>query len=287
MLSYSLDVEPRSTWLRTTPGEHELAQPFYCTEQGAFYARSGFFTDRSNKDSYELFYTLDGCGTIEQGGKRTELYRGSALLIDCRTPQRYRTAQTAERWHHLWAHIDGAGVDEFAKLLEVDALQPVYVAEPIVRKHMTAIATNLEHPGVLPTTVIGLAIHSLLAEMVGAASADGESAAGDEAIRRACTLIETAYSEDLSLDDIAASANVSKSYLLKLFRQHVGTTPYEYLVRYRITRAKELLAETDERIGTIALAVGFNSESNFSYRFSKMVGQSPRAYREGCPTPVQ
>lgn len=287
MLSYNLDMEARSTWLRTTPGEHELAQPFYCTEQGAFYARSGFFTERSNKDSYELFYTLDGCGTIEQGGRQTTLQRGSALLIDCRTPQRYRTAPTTDRWYHLWAHIDGAGVDEFAKMLEVDALRPVYVAEPIARRHMAAIASNLELPGMLPTTVIGLAVHSLLAEMMGAAAAGGESAAGDEAVRRACALIESAYSEDLSLDDIATSANVSKSYLLKLFRQRLGTTPYEYLMRYRITRAKELLAETNERIGAIALAVGFNSESNFSYRFSKMVGQSPRAYRESCPTPVR
>ena len=57
MLSYNLDIDERSTWLRTTPGEHELAQPFFCTEQGEFFARSGFFTERSDKDSYELFYT--------------------------------------------------------------------------------------------------------------------------------------------------------------------------------------------------------------------------------------
>ncbi len=286
MLLYNLDIDERSTWLRTTPGEHELAQPFFCTEQGEFFARSGFFTERSDKDSYELFYTFDGCGVLEQGGKRTVLHRGSALLIDCRTPQRYRTAQSSSRWHHLWAHVDGPGVDEFAKMLDVSALKPTYLAEPIVRKHMAAIAANLELPGMLPTTVIGLSIHSLLAEMVGSAQTTEESAAGDEAVRRACALIESAYTEKISLDDIAAGANVSKSYLLKLFRKHMGTTPYEYLLRYRITRAKELLAETTDKVGSIALAVGFNSESNFSYRFSKMTGQSPRAYRESCPKPV-
>ena len=66
MLTYKLDVEERSTWIRTTPGEHELAQPFWATEEGAFYAHREFFTERTEKDSYELFYTFDGEGTLEQ-----------------------------------------------------------------------------------------------------------------------------------------------------------------------------------------------------------------------------
>ena len=110
MLTYKLDVEERSTWIRTTPGEHELAQPFWATEEGTFYAHREFFTERTEKDSYELFYTFDGEGTLEQNGRTVTLRPGSALLIDCRTPQRYRTRAGAERWYHLWAHIDGPGV---------------------------------------------------------------------------------------------------------------------------------------------------------------------------------
>lgn len=287
MLSYNLDLDDRSTWLRTTPGELERAQPFFCTEQGAFYARGGFFTDRTEKDSYELFYTLDGQGVFEQGGRTSTLERGQALLIDCRTPQRYHTDARAGRWHHLWAHVDGSGVDAFARLLGVPALLPVSLAEPIARRHFGAIATNLEHPGMLAATTVGLAIHSLLAEMVGSAEAARETPAGEAAVRRACALIQTVYAEDLSLGDMAKAAQVSPSYLLKLFRKHLGTTPYDYLLRHRITCAKELLAETDERVGAIARAVGFSSESNFSYRFTQMVGQSPRAYRASCPMNVK
>lgn len=284
MLSYNLDLEERSTWLRATPGEAELAQPFYCTEQGCFYAHEGFYTRRSCKESYELFYTFDGCGTFEQGERSTLLEKGSALLMDCRFPQAYGTAPGSGRWYHLWAHVDGAGVDELARLLEVGSLRPVRLPEAVVRKDMATIASNLEITSVLSSTVIGLAIHSLLAEMVGAATAASQATESDAAVRRACALIEGAYGQDLTLDDIAESAAVSKSYLLRLFKRHLGTTPYEYLMRYRITRAKELLAETDLRVGQIARSVGFNSESNFSYRFSRMVGQSPREYRASCPT---
>ena len=283
MLTYKLDVEERSTWIRTTPGEHELAQPFWATEEGTFYAHREFFTERTEKESYELFYTFDGEGTLEQNGRTVTLRPGSALLIDCRTTQRYRTRAGAECWYHLWAHIDGPGVAAMAATLDVGTPRPVDLAEPVARRQFAAIATNLELPGILPAAVVGLAIHTLLAEMVGAAQAGSESALGDEAVRRACELIERAYAEPLTLDDLARTAQASKSYLLKLFRQNLGTTPYDHLLRYRITRAKELLAETDYKVGKIASLVGFNSESNFSYRFSQMVGQSPRAYRESCP----
>ena len=44
MLTYNMDVEERSTWLRATPGAAALAQPFYCTEAGNFYGRAHFAT---------------------------------------------------------------------------------------------------------------------------------------------------------------------------------------------------------------------------------------------------
>lgn len=49
------------------PSEAELAQPYYCTEAGVFYAQQHFSTARTDKESYLLFYTLRGAGLIEQG----------------------------------------------------------------------------------------------------------------------------------------------------------------------------------------------------------------------------
>ena len=85
MLTYNMDVEERSTWLRATPGAAALAQPFYCTEAGNFYGRAHFATARTDKESYLLFYTLSGSGLIEQNDQRVELPAGSALLLNCRT----------------------------------------------------------------------------------------------------------------------------------------------------------------------------------------------------------
>lgn len=60
------------------------------------------------------------------------------------------------------------------------------------------------------------------------------------------------YSEDISLDKLAASANVSKSECLRCFKESIQITPYKYLTEYRLSKAAELLKNTDESIGNIA-----------------------------------
>lgn len=87
MLTYNMDVTPESVWKRTTPSEAELAQSYYCTEAGVFYAQQHFSTARTDKESYLLFYTLRGAGLIEQGESHVVLSTGQALLLNCRTPQ--------------------------------------------------------------------------------------------------------------------------------------------------------------------------------------------------------
>lgn len=86
----------------------------------------------------------------------------------------------------------------------------------------------------------------------------------------------------LCLDLLVEQAHMSKSYFMRLFRQHMGTTPYNYLLCWRISQAKELLLTTDRPVGEIAAAVGFGNESNFSTRFAAMTGQSPLQYRRSA-----
>lgn len=88
------------------------------------------------------------------------------------------------------------------------------------------------------------------------------------------------YGEDLSLDKLAASANVSKSECLRCFKASVQTTPYKYLTEYRLKVAAELLKNSDEPIGNIADSVGFRQISHFGKCFKEKTGLSPRDYRK-------
>lgn len=282
MLSYTMDVEDRSRWVISTPSAAELAQPYYCSEVGDFYARSRFATARSDKNSFILFYTLGGEGTVNQGGQTVRLPKGQALLMDCRTPQSYGTSPGHGHWYHLWAHIDGPGVVLAGHTLGLPQLTPVAVPLSRLQPHADVLFERLGTESVGNATRIGLAVHALVAEVVLAAQETGPIAE-DDPVRLACAYVEQHFAEKVSLDDLARAAAVSPSYLIRLFKRQLETTPHDYLLRYRISRAKELLAETTLTSAVIAERVGFTSESNFSYRFKQMVGQGPRAYRQSAP----
>lgn len=87
------------------------------------------------------------------------------------------------------------------------------------------------------------------------------------------------YGEDVSLDNLAKSANVCKSECLRCFKTSMQTTPYKYLTEYRLSKAAELLKNSDEPIGNIADSVGFRQVSHFGKCFKEKTGLSPREYR--------
>lgn len=98
-------------------------------------------------------------------------------------------------------------------------------------------------------------------------------------MQRFLAYIEKHYAEAISLDDLAGSGNVSKSECLRCFRVSMQTTPYKYLVEYRLSKAAILLQETDKPVGEIASCTGFHQASYFGKCFREKTGFSPRDYR--------
>ena len=282
MLTYTMDIEKRSTWFRSTPSETGRSLPFFCTEAGTFYARERFVTERSHKDAYLVFYTLGGAGIIEQGGQSVTLGQNQALLMDCRAPQRYVTDPVRHHWYHLWAHVNGAGADAISQAMGLPKLQPVSLPLADVKPIFETIFENMRKEGYIESLTTSLAVDRLLTSIALAPDSRGSFVEFD-AVSVARRYMEEHYAEDLHVNDLAREAAISTSQLIRLFKRQLGTTPHSYLLRYRITQAKELLAETTLPVATIARQVGFASESNFSYRFGEMCGQSPSAYRAGAP----
>jgi AraC-like DNA-binding protein len=282
MLTYTMDVEERSRWIIATPPASVTVQPYFASEVGDFYARERFATARSDKNSFIVFYTLGGAGVVCQGGQEVVLERGQALLMDCRMPQSYGTAPSRGYWYHLWTHVDGGGVSMAGAALGLPRLVPVTLPLSRVQPHFDVLFERLGTESPENFARCSLAVHGLMAELVIAAH-ETDATSNEDPVALACAHIAAHYAERLSVDDLAAVAAVSPSHLIRLFNRKLGTTPHDYLMRHRITRAKELLAETKLTSAAIARQVGFTTESNFSYRFKQMVGQSPRAYRQGAP----
>ena len=85
--------------------------------------------------------------------------------------------------------------------------------------------------------------------------------------------------EKLSLDEIAASGNVSRSKCCRIFKHYLQQSPIDFLNAYRLKISCSLLTATDKSVTEIALACGFNNLSYFSKYFCQHYGCTPRAYR--------
>ncbi|MFR3257644.1 MAG: helix-turn-helix domain-containing protein [Lachnospiraceae bacterium] len=88
------------------------------------------------------------------------------------------------------------------------------------------------------------------------------------------------YAEDISLESLVKSGNVGKSECLRCFKASLQTTPYKYLMEYRLSKAADLLKTTDLPIGVISENVGFHQVSHFGKCFKEKTGYSPKDYRK-------
>ncbi|MCC8104217.1 MAG: helix-turn-helix transcriptional regulator [Clostridiales bacterium] len=91
--------------------------------------------------------------------------------------------------------------------------------------------------------------------------------------------IQENYNCKITLDDIAAAGNVSSSTCLVIFKKYLQNTPANYLIRYRLKKAMELLQKSDLSITEIAYETGFRGASYFAETFKKNCGCSPSEYR--------
>lgn len=87
------------------------------------------------------------------------------------------------------------------------------------------------------------------------------------------------YANELTISDIASSANISKSECFRCFNSVMKQTPLDYLTDYRLARAASLLIETNTPVSSIAAECGFNNSSYFGSVFRKKFGTSPGKYR--------
>lgn len=88
------------------------------------------------------------------------------------------------------------------------------------------------------------------------------------------------YSEQIHLEDIAASAKISKSETLRCFKDTLKTTPVHFLTEYRLSMAMHLLQTTPDTVISIAFACGFDDAGYFCKVFRRRYGVSPNQSRQ-------
>lgn len=99
-------------------------------------------------------------------------------------------------------------------------------------------------------------------------------------IKQALSFVHQNYAQPMNRKDIAWVVGVNPNYFSRIFRQEMSISPLDYLNRFRIQKAKELLLQTQETITKIATQVGFDDAAYFSRVFHRLTNQSPQEFRQ-------
>ena len=97
---------------------------------------------------------------------------------------------------------------------------------------------------------------------------------------RALRFISEKFRQPIGVGEVAKAAGVSRRGLHQNFQEYLGKTPGEQITFFRLEHAKQLLAETEQKVESIAEASGYQSATNFFIAFKKNTGLSPTAFRK-------
>ena len=110
---------------------------------------------------------------------------------------------------------------------------------------------------------------------------DREDGTDNRAVRIVKQYIAKNYMKKIQLQDLATLVYLNPVYLSVCFKNEVGINVVDYIIEYRVERAKELLRNTQENVYAVAEAVGFSEPRYFTKIFKRYVGKTPNEYRNG------
>lgn len=110
--------------------------------------------------------------------------------------------------------------------------------------------------------------------------AEKKSSISDDRVSKVCQYIKTNIRKNITLEEIASIACVTKSHLGRLFNQTFGISPLQYIIRTKVQFAQGLLLTTDMSIKDVSKRIGIKDVSYFIRLFKKNIGFTPQDYRK-------
>lgn len=230
---------------------------------------------------YLIHHVLKGKGSYYVDGKKYDLAAGQGFLIEPNVQTFYK-ADENDPWHYLWIGFNGNKVKEYLNDIGLNHKQLIYycdyseeLKEIVIKmlKNNTFTLTNqflLE--GLLCSFFAVLSKHSNFAI---AGKQDNNLY-----VQKALEYIHNNYSNPIKITDIANYVCITRNYLFTLFKNSLDLSPHEYLTKYRIGRATELLRFTDYSIESIAVSCGYLDPIVFTKTFKLQKKITPSNYRK-------
>ncbi len=238
------------------------------------------------RSSYLIHYILEGKGHYLAGGKRYDLKAGQGFLIEP-GKQIFYEADEKEPWTYLWIGFHGRRAEEYLRDVGLGSSRLIFssgrgeeLKKLVIRmlKNYTITATD--------QFLLEGSLYLFFSILAGdpACSFAQEHGTENMYIKKALGYIQDNYGHSIRVADIAEYVCINRSYLYTLFREHIGSSPQEYLSDYRIARAEEFLRSMELSVESVAYSCGYRDPAAFSRAFKEKNGVTPLQYRKRYQT---
>ena len=232
------------------------------------------------RPNYLIHYILEGQGVYQVEGREYLLGKGEGFLVE---PNRQTFYQASEDnpWTYLWIGFDGENCETCLRAMGLGGSQLTFQYEE-GEELLRLVEAMLCHNKSDNASVFLL--QSLLCQFF--ACLAGNMTRNVEAglsrterenryVHQALEYIRNNYANGVTVGEVADYVALNRSYLFTLFKRVLDISPQEYLVRFRLTRAKEQLVMTDASVANIAFSCGYQDPQVFSKAFKQEFGISP------------
>ncbi|GLX79874.1 MmsAB operon regulatory protein [Thalassotalea insulae] len=260
--------------------EHTLTSGLYPISLGKYSQSGNYQISQQPDEQYSLIYCQFGQGNLHYKNKVRTINRGDLVLIP---PHQMFSYQGKSKHGVYWINFTGKLADDFAERLLMkmdDGLAHVGIQSNIIADFDYLL--NLGSRGYTATNVIH-AVHllqqalSFLALQLRTSAFNKATNFDLEAIEN---LMRNNLHQELNLDVLAHYSQLSKFHFAKKFKELTDTSPIQHFINLKIQQACFQLDNSEQTIKSIAETLGYNDPYYFSRLFKKIVGMSPKQYRD-------
>ncbi len=237
------------------------------------------------RDHYLLHFVQGGKGTFYCENKSYTLTEGQGFLIIPGIITSYH-ADESNPWSYSWIGFNGINAEYYLNHTELNKESPIF--EYTQTEEIENIFLALRELN--RSTIVGQIrmisnLYMLLALVLENAthlSIQGKAFFNtkEEYIKNAVDYIQSNFSRKLSVQEITNYIGLNRSYFGTIFKEVTHMSPQDFIIKFRMDKAKKLLLDMSMSIGDVARSVGYDDPLGFSKIFKKNVGVSPNAYRK-------
>jgi len=234
------------------------------------------------RDYYLLHFVQTGNGRFTTNHGTFTIGEGGLFLINPGELTYYKAHET-DPWNYSWVGFDGIKAKLILSNLGFCDSNPILYTSEIsavgsLFDQMNRLVTESFSPEL---GCLGF-LYQILQYFVKENPIDNNSKKhnGRVLLEKTIHYFEENFPYDITIKQVADHIGLDRTALFRIFKSECGLSPKEYLIRFRIKKASELLQKTSLSIAEISSSVGMDNTAHFSTIFKNRLDISPREYRK-------